>query len=257
MRKKLLTVALAATMAVSSVFSAFAATADVDITGGLGSGNTGDEAVTGEFDVTYTFKNSSHDTSQNWFNFAVEVYGEGYGITARADAFAVGYNGAEAVLGGWGDNPIPASTTWEGQPEDWATWAAGMADADVKVNVKRTGNSLKLTYDITAGGQDYKFVGTTPEVAGMPDALNIHITGEKVNITNVKFTNNASAPATPDPTPASSDDKEDETTTAAPAGNKDNVTPSKTGDTTTVAVVAIVALGAAVAVVASKKKVTE
>ena len=259
MRKKLLTVALAATMAIGSVFSAFAATADVNIEGGLGSANTGDESVSGDFDVTYTFKNQSLDTSANWNNFAVEVFGDGFGITARADAFAVGYNGAEAVLGGWGDNPIPAATVWTGQPEDWAVWAAGMADADVTVNVKRSGNVLTLTYNITAGGQTYTFVGTTPEVPGMPDALSIHLTGEKVNLSNVKFVNNSAAGTTDTTTAAGTTD----TTTAA--GTTDATTAAtnngkapQTGDMAPIAMLAIVAVGASVAVLATKKtKVNE
>ncbi len=197
--KKILAAVLAGAMVLGSAISVSAATADVDITGGLGSGNTGDEAVTGNFDVTYTFKNASHDTSLNWNNFAVEVFGEGFGITARADAYAVGYNGAENVLGGWGDKPIAATTKWTGQPandEEWAAWAKGMADASCNVNVKRSGNVLTITYKINAGGKDYTFVGTTPEVSGMPDALSVHITGEKTKISNVTFKNNASsAPA--------------------------------------------------------------
>ncbi len=264
MKKKFFAVALATTMALSTALTGTAATADVDITGGLGSGNTGDEAVTGDFDVSYTFKNASHDASANWNNFAVEVVGEGYGITARADAFAVGFNGAEAVLGGWGDNPIPASTTWTGQPEDWAVWAAGMADATVDVNVKRSGNVLTLTYKINAGGQDYTFVGTTPEVPGMPDALNIHLTGEKVALSNVKFTDNkAGGAATPEPDSKPSTDPTtaasggDTPTTKAPAATTAGKTTPKTGDVAPVAALAAVAVVACAAVVVSKKKVTE
>ena len=200
MKKKFFVAACVATMVMGCAMTANATTADVDITGGLGSANTGDEAVTGNFDVTYTFHNASHDTSANWNNFAVEVFGEGYGITARADAFAVGYNGAETVLGGWGDNPIAPTTTWTGLPADWTVWAAGMADADVTVNVKRSGNVLTFTYDIKAGGTDYHFVGVTPEIPNLAETLNIHLTGEKVKLTDITFTTYTSGAGGEDPT---------------------------------------------------------
>ena len=192
MKKKFFAVALATTMALSTVMTASAATADVDITGGLGSANTGDEAVTGNFDVTYTFHNASQDTSQNWFNFAIELYEGANFITMRADAFGWGSGDYQSVLDG--------ATTWTGQPADWAVWAAGMADADVTVNVKRSGNVLTFTYDINAGGTDYHFVGVTPEIPNLAETLNIHLTGEKVKLTNVKFTVNTSDAGGEDPT---------------------------------------------------------
>ena len=209
MKKKFFAVAMAATMALSTVMTASAATADVDITGGLGSGNTGDEVVTGDFDVTYTFHNASYDTSANWNNFAVELYNGANFITMRADAFGWGAGDYQSVLDG--------ATTWTGQPEDWAVWAAGMADADVTVNVKRSGNVLTFTYDINAGGTDYHFVGVTPEIPNLAETLNIHLTGEKVNLTDITFTTYTSGAGGEDPTT-------DEETTIGSATDKETTT---------------------------------
>lgn len=243
MKKKILTVALAATMAISSVFCAFAGTSDVDITEGLGSANTGDETVSGDFDVTYTFKNESHDASANYNNFAVEVFGEGFGITARADAYAVGYNGAESVLGGWGDSPIAPTTTWEGLPDDWAVWAAGMANANVTANIKRANNVLTLTYKFTTSdGASYTFVGTTPAVDTMPSELGIHLTGEKVKLSDVTFSNNKVS------TNVAGDQQ-----TSTNAGDNGN-TP--TGDNSNMVLLGGAALIAAAAAVVAKKKMT-
>ena len=261
MKKKIFAVALAAVMTVTSAMSAFADTADVDITGGLGSANTGDEALgAGDFDVTYTFHNASHDTSANWFNFAVELFdADGNFITMRADAFGVGagtgaYNDA---LGTWGQDQL---TTWTGQPEDWAVWAADMADADVTVNVKRAGNVLTFTYDMKAGSNTYQFVGVTPEIPNLADELSIHLGGEKVNLTNVKFTNGAAAGGNDTPAAGGNDTPAAGGNTGAgtdaPAGNG-NAGGATTGDVAPYAVAVLAVAAAAVVVVLQKKKVTE
>lgn len=253
MKKKFFAVALATTMALSTVMTASAATADVDIPGGLGTANTGDETVTGDFDVTYTFHNASHDTSANWNNFVVELYEGANYVTMRADAFGWGAGDYQTVLDG--------ATTWTGQPEDWAPWAAGMADADATVNVKRSGNVLTFTYDIKAGGTDYHFVGVTPEIPNLAETLNIHLTGEKVNLTNVKYTVNTPGAAGEDPTTAAGGENQ---TTAAPAGGEKTTTAAttgkgtpQTGDVAPIAALGAVAVIACAGVVVSRKKVTE
>lgn len=210
MKKKLLTIALAATMVVSSAFGAFADTkTDLTIDGAF-SANTGDEKVSGEFDVTYSFHNES-DGNANWNNFVVELLdGQGQYVTVRADA------------AGWGAGTLKDKIdfAWEGQPQDaagWTTWLQDtMTDADVTVNVKRTANVITLTYNMvkssgstddnssvspsvapgagttttksnTSDFTEYKFVGTATLKADLANDLFIHITGEKVKLTNIKY----------------------------------------------------------------------
>ena len=202
--KKTLAVVLAMSMVLANGITVFSAEtssttkSEIDITGGLGSDNSGNESVTGNFDVTYTFHNATHDTGSQWLNFAVEVFGEGFGITARADAFAVGYGGAESVLGGWNNNPMAPTTVWAGQPiltEEWNVFSQDMADADVTVNVKRIDNVLVFVYDIKAlTGNNYYITGFTPQVT-MPDTLSIHLTGDNVKLTNIVFTVNEKHPS--------------------------------------------------------------
>ena len=156
MKKKFFAVALATTMTVSTVMTASAETVNaIDITNAF-SANTGDESVTGDFDVTYTFHNATMDTSANWNNFILEIFdGAGEFVTLRADAF--GWTAGSWTLGGdtvenAGKNPL-----WTGQPEDWTAWAAVMTDADVTVNVKRTGNVLDVQYDMKDASNAYRF----------------------------------------------------------------------------------------------------
>ncbi|MBE5921198.1 MAG: hypothetical protein E7269_00345 [Lachnospiraceae bacterium] len=190
MKKRILSAVLAVIMVLASVLSVFAETStSVNITGAFNA-NSGDEALgSGDFDVTYTFTNKSLDTSANWNNFAVELFDTaGNFITMRADCYGVGagtgaYNDD---LGTWGGT---VTTTWTGIPADWAAFRTTMANANVTVNVVRTGNVLTFTYDIV-GASTYHIVGTTPEIADLADELSIHLSGEKVTLENITFTKN-------------------------------------------------------------------
>ena len=189
MKKKFFAVALATTMAVSTVMTASAETVNaIDITNAF-SANTGDESVTGDFDVTYTFHNATMDTSVNWNNFILEIFdGAGEFVTLRADAF--GWTAGNWTLGGdtvenAGKNPL-----WTGQPEDWTAWAAVMTDADVTVNVKRTGNVLDVQYDMKDASNAYQFNTVVTVNEDLPETLNMHLTGEKVSLKDIKFTDN-------------------------------------------------------------------
>ena len=274
MKKKFFAVAMATTMALSTAVTAMAATAtEADITDAF-KVNTGDEAVTGNFDVTYTFHNATKDTSANWNNFALEIFdGNGQFITLRADAF--GWTAGSWTLGGdtvdnAGKNPL-----WTGQPEDWTAWVADMKNADVTVNVKRSGNVFNVQYDMKGASNSYQFKTAVTVNEEVPDALNVHITGEKVNLTNVKFTNGAGAGETKKEegttagTPAGGAKKEDGTTKAADSTTKaaaaNNTattkaatkTSPKTGDVAPIAALGAVAVVACAGVVVSRKKVTE
>lgn len=264
MKKKFFAVALATTMALSTALTGTAATADVNIAAAF-SANTGDEDVTGDFDVTYTFKNACQNTAANWNNFAVEIFdGNGQFITLRADAF--GWTAGEWKLGGdaFADEKDPnvKHPTFTGQPEDWTTWIQDMTDADVTVNIKRNGSVFAVKYDIKgASGATYNFATNVTVESTVADALKVHITGENVNLTNVKFTDNkAGGSSTPEPdsTPSTDPTKApDAPTTKAPAATTAGKTTPKTGDVAPVAALAAVAVVACAAVVVSKKKVTE
>ena len=240
MKKKLMTAAIATTMVVGSAFSAMAATADVEIKDAF-SANTGDEALTGNFDVTYTFKNTSVG-SNNWDNFVLEIFdGAGQYITLRSDAY--GWTVGSWTLGGdattFDDGTV--HPTFTGAAADWAAWMTDMkAGCDVTVNVKRTGNVFDVTYKYANTAKDVmKTTVTINETVA--DTVNVHLTGEKVNLTNVKFTNNAATPST------------EENNQTAPTTPE---TPN-TGDVANVALFACVAAAGCVAAVASKKNIAE
>ena len=221
MKKKFFAVALATTMTVSTVMTASAETVNaIDITNAF-SANTGDESVTGDFDVTYTFHNATMDTSANWNNFILEIFdGAGEFVTLRADAF--GWTAGSWTLGGdtvenAGKNPL-----WTGQPEDWTAWAAVMTDADVTVNVKRTGNVLDVQYDMKDASNAYRFNTVVTVNEDLPETLNMHLTGEKVSLKDIKFTDN-----TKKGEDVSTDDtKKDDTTEATT--KKDDTTKETT-----------------------------
>ena len=226
MKKKFFAVALATTMTVSTVMTASAETVNaIDITNAF-SANTGDESVTGDFDVTYTFHNATMDTSANWNNFILEIFdGAGEFVTLRADAF--GWTAGSWTLGGdtvenAGKNPL-----WTGQPEDWTAWAAVMTDADVTVNVKRTGNVLDVQYDMKDASNAYQFNTVVTVNEDLPETLNMHLTGEKVSLKDIKFTDN-----TKKGEDVSTEDTRKEDTTKETTTKKEESTTKKEESTT-------------------------
>ena len=226
MKKKFFAVALATTMTISTVMTASAETVNaIDITNAF-SANTGDESVTGDFDVTYTFHNATMDTSANWNNFILEIFdGAGEFVTLRADAF--GWTAGSWTLGGdtvenAGKNPL-----WTGQPEDWTAWAAVMTDADVTVNVKRTGNVLDVQYDMKDASNAYQFNTVVTVNEDLPETLNMHLTGEKVSLKDIKFTDN-----TKKGEDVSTDDTKKDDTTKETTTKKEESTTKKEESTT-------------------------
>ena len=151
---------------------------DLTVQGGIGTASTEMDAVQGNFSIVYTFHNTSLDAAAVWNNFVVEVWGTGFGYTARADAFGWEYNGLEQVEGG-------AGMTWNVNNWNFEEFKADISDSDVTVTVERIDKVITLTYDIAANGHSYHIVGKTKELS-LPDVLYVHLTGEKAKLTKIK-----------------------------------------------------------------------
>ncbi len=260
MRKKLLTVALAATMAVASVFSAFAA----ELSGAWWTAWSESYEIADGATVEFDIDVKGGDAV--WNNVAaVFVNSKITGTQAPKDEVGDSYKEYAVVRGdnwGWGggDNKSSAGSdiTYEGGLADLgdADFIATMKDCHLDITITRSGNDITMVTKGT-GTNGKTFTRTAKFTDDLSAGVNVFFVPDSATITVSKAAGNAST----DPTPAPSDDKKDDATqapTKAPDGQKDNnVKPSQTGDTAALAVVAIVALGAAVAVVASKKKVTE
>lgn len=265
MKKKFFAVALATTMALSTVMTASAETKD-SLSSSAPFVNTGDEKLTGDFDVTYSFHTKSTLTD-NWDTFAIEFYsdavttgttGKGY-LTLRADAFGWWAEGwlAESVPG-----QTDVNANWKGAEAGWDNWKTDVSDADVTINAKRSGNTISVQYDIKGtNGSSYTFTNSVENVGGFGDYVYAHLTmaqsaNVQVDLTNVKFTKNGSdeqKPAGNGATTAAAD----KATTAADKATTKATTAAKTGDVAPVAALAAVAVVACAAVVVSRKKVTE
>ena len=86
------------------------------------SANSGNETISGDFDVQYTFTNKTKSTESNWFNFIIEVFDSNGGITDRADNYGWFYgthlsDGSEHT---WGDTDFR-----------WEEFKESMKDASV------------------------------------------------------------------------------------------------------------------------------
>ena len=271
MRKKLLTVALAATMAISSVFSAFAVEAKDTISGDLTVTtffNEKTDAVELKSGDTLNFKfnNKSESIANNWETYVMAVttaVGDAYTgaseevLIIRGDSWGWGGGSSDIVDPNGTGNALvfESDVNWD----EWQNLLKGGADVDI--TLKRDANTL--TYEAKVG--TYTIKTTTTSGKALPDSLYVFFTGEKTVLSGIKTTKTSANAASNETTVAATNDKKEDATTVAAAtattaaGTKDDVKPAKTADTAAVAVavVTIVALGAAVAVVASRKKVTE
>lgn len=145
------------------------------------SAESGYEKMTGDFDIVYRFKNKTLGTN-NWDNFIFEATdGNNNFTTLRADA------------AGWGSlHDGDRDIAWTA-PSDLTGFPQDMEDADVTVCASRKGNTIEAKYHIVGKtGKIYNIVGTCAKAAGLPEVLYIHITGEKVAVTNITVSNNLS-----------------------------------------------------------------
>lgn len=171
MRKKLLTLAMAATMAVSTVISAFA---DANtITGGWWTAWTPGYEVkdTLEFDIDVK------GGSENWNNVsAVFVNGKTTGTAAPADEVGATYKEYAVVRAdswGWGGgdnksldgNDIVYTSDivdTNANGDTWDEFKAIMADAHIDATVTKTATGVELVYEVKgANGESFKYTATT------------------------------------------------------------------------------------------------
>lgn len=191
---------------------------NVSITGGYGTANSGDEAMTGDFELVYTFTNKTQDASTNWFNYGVEVHnGVGGFISTRADNYgwlANDWNTDGSVMS-WGDGA-----------ESWDDFREVMKDASVKVTVKREGNTVTVANDITGNADSskkYNFVCTCA-MANLPETVYVHLTGEKVDLSDIKAELKAEAEPTVAPTEVPAEPATSPAISTAPAVTEEPTT---------------------------------
>ena len=279
MKKKFFAVALATTMAVSTVMTASAET----ISGAWWtSWSQGYEVADGE---TVEFDMELKGGDAVWNNVAaVFVNGKTTGTTAPADEVA-GYKEYAVVRGdnwGWGggDNKSVdgSDITYEGGIADEALggdagFVAMMKDAKLAVTITRSGNDVTYTYKAT-GANGSATTRTAKFSANMGNGCYVFFVPDTSTVTvdkkaaadagttaaaDTKKDNNATTAAAP------ADKKDNAATTAAAADKKDNTattkaatkTSPKTGDVAPIAALGAVAVVACAGVVVSRKKVTE
>ena len=190
--KKILALAMAAIVGMTSapavyhnVVVAEAAVGDatvkeLSIPGGYGSANSGNETVKGDFELVYTFVNATQDSSANWFNFGIEITDGANFISTRADNF--GWFFADWDTDG-------SKMTWGDGADNWNEFCEVMKNASVRSTIKRQGNTITITNYIVSNSEDnpkeYNFVGTF-EMKNLPEEISVHLTGEKVDLYDIK-----------------------------------------------------------------------
>ncbi len=198
-KEKCLTIVFAViVMVISSVITALADTKGELIVGDAFSADSGDELLTGDFCISYMFRNEG-TVGANFNNFAIEFYsdtvstgttGKGY-LTLRADAFGWWADGWTVV---GGKTPADVNANWTGVGSAFGNdaadgeWQEAMSDAEVIVTAARTGETIKVSFDIkSANGNLYYFTNTVENVYGFGKSLKVHLTGEQVKLSNIVF----------------------------------------------------------------------
>ncbi len=191
MKKKLLAVALAATMVFTSVINAFAASTDFECSA-FASANSGNETLEGDFNVQYTFHLNAYLLGTNAYeNVMVEIFNQD--IDGRDNA-ASNYLSVVCNGSAWWWNGANTETQWASATLPAETNVCTdadmtiMKDCDVVLNVQRKGNAIALHADITgADGTTATWDCQVESTVDLGDKLNIHLSGEQCKVTNLTF----------------------------------------------------------------------
>ena len=157
--------------------------------------NTGNETISGNFDVQYTFTNKTKSTAENWYSFIIEIFDSKGGITDRADRWGWFY-GAH----GEGTDKDGSSHTWEGIVSDWEDFKETMKDANVVVDVSRRDKVVTISYTITDNADNAKVykLKDTVTFGTLEDSVSMHITGAYVDLSNIKLVDKTDSGANDD-----------------------------------------------------------
>lgn len=144
-------------------------------------------SLNGDFDVTYTYHNVSKDTSQNYFNSAVELRwndGSGDAGVTRTEDSAWTFGDSGSVLLQKGDPEWKKGYSLDNFK---ATMAQGV---DCVVNAKRTGKTITVVCDSSIKKQTFtvtleKLKDMTEDGSG--GVVFLSIGGEKVTLSNIAF----------------------------------------------------------------------
>lgn len=275
MRKKFLTMAMAAVMVMGSAVNAMAATT---ISGAWWTAWTEGYEVkdSAEFDIEVKGGES------NWNNVsAVFVNGQTTGTVAPADEVE-GYKEYAVIRAdswGWGGgdnlsvdgNAITYESTLtdaNGDGNVWDEFLAIMADAHIDATITKTATGIELVYDVTgANGGSFNYTAKTDVDTSAGLYVFFVCDNSEVTVEKVEATDNTTASVDTDNATTSSDDADNETASAGDeettAVSGDTATESmgaeaavETGDNVSVVPFAVLAV-AGMTVVMMRKKVRE
>lgn len=110
------------------------------------------KSFTGDFDITYTFNTKSTAMTNNWDTFGIEINDGATFIDLRADNYGWWWTGARTDTGLTAEN-------WTSNVTDWNAFKEALIDADVTVNVVRTGDIFDVEM-ILAGANGSTYVNS-------------------------------------------------------------------------------------------------
>lgn len=140
-------------------------------------------SLTGDFNLSFQFHNNGYKTNEIYDNFVVEFASEDE------------KNYLTTVCNGniWWYNGENAQSEWAGACSNTCSdeKQSILADADVKLNIKRNGNRITMHGDITgADGETAVFDASATNDVAFPETLKLHLTGEDCDLTNMSYHEN-------------------------------------------------------------------
>lgn len=143
--------------------------------------NSGDESLTGDFKVKYTFINKTKNSTLNYDNYVTVIYSGKEHAWVRADNCV--------LLGGTWEKDGSAVTYGNAPANDneWAEFREVMKNANVTVTIERSGQRLTITNDIVSNidsNKTYQFIEVC-KMKNLPDTVNVHMSGEYVDLSNI------------------------------------------------------------------------
>lgn len=141
-----------------------------------------------EWGIIYYFLNESQDTSAVWNNFSLEIFQGTNVVTLRSDA----YGWTDGTWDLTGDYIVDANKKKHPRFSGSPLSATYMKKAGVMVMIARKQNRFEAVFQCNAQGR-YSTVMTNFEL----DSLNgtpmvVHLTGEKVKLSNIRYIANNS-----------------------------------------------------------------
>jgi hypothetical protein len=151
----------------------------IDCTDGFKANATPWQTLTGDFNITYKFHVNGYQSNEAYQTFGIEFKND---VEENGNYWTNICNGSSWWYRNW-DGEITNTCT--------DTDLSVLKDADVTVNISRTGNTITMHADcVGADGATATMDASAVNTVGYPDVLKVHLFGDGSVLTNITYADN-------------------------------------------------------------------